>query len=59
MMFGLTKQVFIGLLASIVNISNNKKCISLKSKQCKIQPTLINLQLSCVNQMSKIKRFWK
>ena len=45
-MFGLMKQVLIGLLAIIVNASNHTKCISLKSKQCKIQLTLINLQLS-------------
>ena len=45
-MFGHIKQVFIGLLASIVDTSNRTKCISLKSKQCKIQHTLINLQLS-------------
>ena len=45
-MFGLMKQVFIGLLAVIVNASNHANCISLKSKQCKIQVTLINLQLS-------------
>ena len=45
-MLGLMKQVFIGLLVIIVNASNLTKCISLKSKQCKIQPALINLQLS-------------
>ena len=36
---GLIKQVFIGLIASIVNTSNHTKCISLRRKQCKIQPT--------------------
>ena len=45
-MFGPIKQVFIGILASIVNTSSHTKCIYLKSKQCKIQATLINLQLS-------------
>ena len=42
-MFGLHKQTFIGLLASIVNASNHIECISLKSQQCTILPTLINL----------------
>ena len=42
-MFALIKQIFIGLLASIVNASNHSKCISLKNQQCMIQPTLINL----------------
>ena len=37
--FGLIKQVFIGLIASIVNTANHTKCISLRSKQCKIQAT--------------------
>ena len=61
-MFGLIKQVFIVLLANIVNTSSQIKCIYLKSKQCKIQAPLLNLQLSlqstlvCVNLISKIKR---
>lgn len=42
-MFGLYKQVFIGLLASTVNVSNHTKYISWKSQQCTILPTLINL----------------
>ena len=42
-MFRLIKQVLIGLLASMRNISNHTKCISLKNQQCMIQPTLINL----------------
>ena len=42
-MFRLIKQVFIGLLASIVNAFNGAKCISLNNLQCMIQPTLINL----------------
>ena len=42
-MFGITKKIFIVLLASIVNTSNHMKCMSLSNKKCKIQPTLINL----------------
>ena len=42
-MFRFIKQVFIGLLASIVNASNHTKCISLNNQQCMIQPTHINL----------------
>ena len=44
-MFSLIKQVFIGLLASIVNASNHIKCMSIKSHQCIIQPALINLHI--------------
>ena len=32
------------LLTSIVNVSNNTKCVPLSNKKCKIQSTLINLQ---------------
>ena len=48
-MFGLVKQVFIGLLsfdgvlASIANIPDHIKCISLNNQQCMTQPNLINL----------------
>ena len=42
-MFGLMKQVFLGLLASIVNASSHAEGISLKNQQCMIQATLINL----------------
>ena len=42
-MFGIIKKTFILLLASIVNASNHRKCISLSNKKCEIQPTLINL----------------
>ena len=42
-MFGLNKKIFIGLLTSIVNSSNHRKCISLSNQKCMIQPTLINL----------------
>ena len=42
-MFGLIKNIFIGLLTGVVNGSNHAKCISLSSQKCEIQPTLINL----------------
>ena len=36
-------KIFIGLLVSIVNVSNHTKCISLRNQKCMIEPTLINL----------------
>ena len=42
-MFGLIKNIFIGLLTGLVNGSNHTKCVSLSNQKCKIQPTLINL----------------
>ena len=47
-MFRTIKKTFILLLASIVNASNHRKCISLSNKKCEIQPTLINLHLFAV-----------
>ena len=35
--------MFIGLLISIINESNHKKCVLLSNQNCVIQPTLINL----------------
>ena len=46
-MFGLIKQVFIGLLSfikslsSIANTPDHVKCISLNNQQCMTQPTLL------------------
>ena len=34
--------MFIVLLTSVVNGSNNSKCVSLGNQKCEIQPTLIN-----------------
>ena len=34
--------MFIGLLISIVNASNQTECISLSNQKCMTQPTLIN-----------------
>ena len=42
-MFGLINKIFIGLLISIVNASNHKKCVSLSNQRCLSQRTLINL----------------
>ena len=42
-MFGLIKKIFIGLLTSLVNGSNNAKCVLLSNQKCIIQPTLIDL----------------
>ena len=41
-MFGLIKEIFIGLLITIVNASNHTKFVSLSNQKCMIQPTLIN-----------------
>ena len=37
------KEIFIGLLAGLVNGPNHTKCVSLSNQKCIIQPTLINL----------------
>ena len=37
-------KTFIGLLTSIVNASNHKKCASLSNKKCTTQLTLINIR---------------
>ena len=48
-MFGLIKQVFIGLmcfsksLSSITNTPDHVKFISLNNQQCMAQPTIINV----------------
>ena len=42
-MFGLIKQMFIGLLTGLVNGSGNTKCASLSNQKCMTHPTLINL----------------
>ena len=42
-MFGLIKKMFIGVLISIVNVSNHTECMSLSSQKCMTQHTLINL----------------
>ena len=35
-MFGIIKQMFIALLASIVNASKHTKCVSLNNQKCEI-----------------------
>ena len=42
-MFKLIKEIFVGLLTSLVNGSNHTKCISLSNQKCMIHSTLINL----------------
>ena len=42
-MFGSIKKMFVGLLTSIVSISNHAKCVLLSNEKCMTQPTLINL----------------
>ena len=42
-MFRLIKEIFLGLLISIVNASNHTKCVSLSNQKCIIQPALTNL----------------
>ena len=42
-MFEIIKEMFIVLLASIVNASAHIKCVSLSNHKCEIPPTLINL----------------
>ena len=41
-MFGLIKKVFMGLLISVVNASNDTKCVLLSNQKCMTLPTLIN-----------------
>ena len=42
-MFRLIKKIFMGLLISIVNASNHRKCVPLSNQKCTIKTTLISL----------------
>ena len=42
-MFGLIKEIFIGLLTGLVNRSNQTKWVSPINQKCMSQPTPINL----------------
>ena len=42
-MFGLFKKIFIELLIGLFIGYNHKKCVSLISQKCQIEPTLIKL----------------
>ena len=42
-MFALIKKIIVVLLTSLVNESNQTKCVSSSNQKCKIQATLINL----------------
>ena len=53
-MFGIIKKIFIMLLSSVVNASNNTKCVSLSDQNCKIQPTLINILMNTVKSFNII-----
>ena len=50
-MRGLIEKIFIGLLISIVNISNHTKSISLSNQKFTTQPTLINLTYILMNTL--------
>ena len=39
--FGLIKEIFIGLLIGLVNGSNHIKCVSLSNQKCMIQPLIL------------------
>ena len=39
--FGLIKEIFIGLLIGLVNGSNHIKCVSLCNQKCMIQPLIL------------------
>ena len=41
--FALMKQLFIGLLTSLIHGSNHTKCVSLSNQKSMIQLALINL----------------
>ena len=41
-MFGFIKKIFIGLLASVVNVSSHTNCVSLSNQKCTTQPAIIN-----------------
>ena len=46
MLFGFIKNMFTELLAGIVNVSNQTKCISLSNQPCMIEPTLTDLKIN-------------
>ena len=41
-MFGITKEMSITLITSLVNVSCHTKCLSLSNQKCEIQPIFIN-----------------
>ena len=49
-MSGIIKNMFLVLLASIVNASTHTKYISLSNQKCESQPTFINLHPNEYNQ---------
>ena len=49
-MFEIITKVFMGLLISIVNVSNHTKCVLLSNQKCMSAPNLINLHHNEYNQ---------
>ena len=49
-MSGIIKNMFLVLLASIVNASTHTKYMSLSNQKCQSQPTFINLHPNEYNQ---------
>ena len=49
-MSGIIKNMFLVLLASIVNASTHTKYMSLSNQKCESQPTFINLHPNEYNQ---------
>ena len=47
-MFGFIKKMFIGLITSIVNVSNHTKCVSLSNQKGTTQHSLINTLIDYV-----------
>ena len=55
--FVFIEKMFIRLLTSIVNVLNQKKCISLNNRQCMTRPTFINLYPIEYSRGLKFHRF--
>ena len=58
MKFGVIKKMFILLLSSIVNASNQTNCVLLSNQKCIIQPTLIYLHPNECSQEFHYYPFW-
>ena len=56
--FGTIKNIFIELLASIVNALNHTKCVSFSNQKCEIQPTLANVYPNEYSQEFHYYPFW-
>ena len=58
MKFGVIKKMFIVLLSSIVNASNQTNCVLLNNQKCIIQPTLIYLHPNECSHEFHYYPFW-